>query len=146
MDNPSIKPASDFPLWGNPTRSSNSLLGLLLSDVATDIEVVARELSLRNEMLERLWRALDRIDCAQSVLEANRGMTRGEMDAGTVDTVSAEMELLAGRWPNDYQDWAVECCLLSNITGHATCTGQLAARPGLKSHRDETSFGPDFYA
>jgi hypothetical protein len=52
-----------------PKPHLGQLLELLLSDTATDVEVVTRELGLRNEMLERLRRALDRIDCAQRLLE-----------------------------------------------------------------------------
>ena len=48
------------------------LLEVLLSDAASDVDVVARELGLRDEMRERLRRALDRVGCAQGVLEAMR--------------------------------------------------------------------------
>jgi hypothetical protein len=57
---------------------SGLLLELLLSDATTDVEVVTRELGLRNEMLERLRRALDRLNCAQAVLET---MSAGSMGA-----------------------------------------------------------------
>lgn len=43
------------------------LLAILLSDVVTDIQVVTRELFLRDEMLERLFCALDRMNCAQEI-------------------------------------------------------------------------------
>jgi len=46
------------------------LLDLLLSDAANDVEVVSRELGLRAQMRGRLRTALDRIACAQSVLES----------------------------------------------------------------------------
>ncbi|GAB5098077.1 hypothetical protein YK56LOC_37930 [Caballeronia sp. HLA56] len=48
------------------------LLAVLVADVASDVEVVARELGLRDEMRERLRRALDRVGCAQAVLGAMR--------------------------------------------------------------------------
>jgi hypothetical protein len=56
------------------------LLELLLSDVATDVEVVTRELGLRNEMLERLRRALDRVACAQSLLASMSARSVGAND------------------------------------------------------------------
>ncbi|SAK93084.1 hypothetical protein AWB79_06906 [Caballeronia hypogeia] len=52
------------------TLGLNELLGILLADAATDVEVVARELGLRDEMRERLRRALDRVECAQRILGA----------------------------------------------------------------------------
>jgi hypothetical protein len=54
------------------------LLELLLSDAATDVEVVTRELDLINEMFERLRRALDRVACAQSLLASMRSGGRGD--------------------------------------------------------------------
>jgi hypothetical protein len=42
----------------------NELLGILLTEAATDVAVVARGLGLKHEMQERLRRALDRLDCA----------------------------------------------------------------------------------
>jgi hypothetical protein len=82
------------------------LLELLLSDTATDIEVVTRELGLRDEMLERLRRALDRLDCAQRLLETVRVERAGAKSdvAGLRDAV----ELLAREWPDDYPTGAVE--------------------------------------
>ncbi|CAG9232989.1 conserved hypothetical protein [Paraburkholderia caribensis] len=108
------------------------LLGLLLSDVATDVEVVTRELGLRNEMLERLRRALDRLICAQSVLEAvggrwaagtlERGGNEGLDDAGSHENGAAgrvrdAVKLLAEVWPQDYPDGAVEWMLLRQVSG-----------------------------
>jgi hypothetical protein len=43
---------------------------LLLPDAASDVELVSRELGLRDAMLERLPRALDRIVFARTVSEA----------------------------------------------------------------------------
>lgn len=55
---PDVSPAPSSPL------PSGSLLELLLSDAATDIEVVVRKLGLRDEMFERLRRTLDWHHCA----------------------------------------------------------------------------------
>jgi hypothetical protein len=70
MDKPSVY----IGAGGVPARSlplpSGALFDLLQSDVATDIEVVSRELGLSDVMLERRRRALDRLNCAQAVLEA----------------------------------------------------------------------------
>lgn len=59
------------------------LLDILLTDAAGDVEVVARELGLRVEMRERLRQALDRIGCAQSVLEAMATGCREHVTAGS---------------------------------------------------------------
>ncbi|EUC18392.1 hypothetical protein [Paraburkholderia hospita] len=112
MNNPSIKPASDVSPWANRTSPSNSLLELLLSDVATDVEVVTRELGLRNEMLERLRRALDRLDCAQAVLAAMSAGSVGASDDEWALRMRDAVELLAREWPEDYPAGVVEWLLL----------------------------------
>jgi len=92
---------SNFPLL--------MLLELLLSDAATDVKVVTRELGLRNEMLERLRRALDRIECAQGVLDALESRMRtGTVSAQDGLRVKAAMDLLASRWPQAHPVGAVE--------------------------------------
>lgn len=85
----------------------------MLSDTTNDVEVVAREFGLRDEMRERLRRALDRVACAQSVLES-----MGEDGATAVtDGATAELRireavrLLANEWPEDYPAGAVEWLL-----------------------------------
>jgi hypothetical protein len=83
------------------------LLELLLSDAATDVEVVTRELDLRDEMRERLRRALDRLACAQSLLEAFRAGSVGASDDEWALRVRDAVELLARRWPQDYPAGAV---------------------------------------
>jgi hypothetical protein len=65
------------------------LLGILLA-VASDVQEVAREFGLRDEMRERLRRALDRVGCAQVVLKAMReeranDEARGEDDSERPD-------------------------------------------------------------
>jgi len=97
------------------------LLELLLSDAATDIEVVTRELDLRDEMRERLRRALDRVACAQSVLETMRAESEGTKSEETRKCAEAgvrqmgiqtqmweAVRLLAKEWPEEYPAGAVE--------------------------------------
>ncbi|MDB5787481.1 hypothetical protein [Caballeronia mineralivorans] len=91
---------------------SGPLLELLLSDAATDVEVVTRELGLRDEMRERLRRALDRVACAQSVLEAIRAEEARTKTAGAL--MRDAMEMLAKEWPKDYPAGAVEWLLLES--------------------------------
>lgn len=78
-----------------PAIPSGLLLELLLSDAATDVEVVTRELGLRNEMLERLRRALDRLTCAQAVLAAMRAGTLGASDDVWALRMREAVDLLA---------------------------------------------------
>lgn len=109
------------------------LLEVLVTDVASDIEVVARDLGLRDEMRERLGRALDRAECARGVVEAMReagvrqpgrrpeevwaeGGGCGGQDESAADgyrahdaldameRVRGAVELLAGNWPQDYRE------------------------------------------
>jgi hypothetical protein len=83
-----------------PKPHLGQLLEHLLSDTATDVEVVTRELGLRDEMRERLRRTLDRIDCAQRVLDALESRMRtGTASALDGLRVKAAMDLLARRWP-----------------------------------------------
>lgn len=109
------------------------LLGILLADAAVDAEVVARELELSDATRERLRRSLDRIVCAQSVLEAMRellgperepagkcgsGQTNrdndGDHSLGTKARVRGAVELLAEGWSQDYPDGAVEWLLFES--------------------------------
>lgn len=92
------------------------LLDGLLSHAANDVKVVSRELGLRDQMRERLRRALDRMACAHSVLET---MTE-DGAAATADRPNAElrtreaMELLASEWPEKYPAGAVEWLLMES--------------------------------
>jgi hypothetical protein len=63
-------------------------------------------------MLERLRRALDRLACAQSLLEALRAESVGASDDETGMRMRETVELLARRWPEDYPAEAVEWLLL----------------------------------
>ncbi|BFG77826.1 hypothetical protein PTKU46_58590 [Paraburkholderia terrae] len=69
----------------------------MLSDAATDVEVVTRELGLRNEMLQRLRHALERVACAQAVLEAMRAQSAGTNsgETGMPMQMREAVELLA---------------------------------------------------
>jgi hypothetical protein len=81
------------------------LLELLLSDV----EVVARELGLRDEMLERLLCALDRLNCAQAILDARRKRLLGSnCNDEVLERMNEAVRVLAGNRPKDYPDGAVD--------------------------------------
>jgi hypothetical protein len=118
------------------------LVEILLTDVAADVQVVARELGLKDEMRERLRRALDRVECARGVLETvrenagseaawkelptergARGSANGEPqeDYENDNPIDAKerawgaMELLAEEWPQDYPEGAVEWLILEKM-------------------------------
>ncbi|SAL78843.1 hypothetical protein [Caballeronia telluris] len=99
------------------------LVEILLTDVAAEVEVVARELG-QDEGRERLRRALDRLGCARGVVEAMRE-GQGPVEANgeddherpgdcaehyrpVLERVRGALELLAEGWPQDYPDGAVE--------------------------------------
>ncbi|MFM0100872.1 hypothetical protein PQQ87_35120 [Paraburkholderia nemoris] len=48
------------------------LLAFVLTDSVTDIEVAARDVQISNAGFARLRRAMDRVVCAQSILETMR--------------------------------------------------------------------------
>ena len=100
----------------SPARAPRQwqLLDLLISDAANDVGVVARELGLRGEMCERLRRALDRIACAQSVLETVCTEALGAKKGGATAElrVREAVGLLAREWPEEYPAGAVEWLLL----------------------------------
>lgn len=119
------------------------LVEVLLTDAATDVELVAQELGLKDEMRERHRRALDRFGCARGVLGAvreiagsegawkelpterddARGFADGEPHGnyGNDYSIDAEerawgaMELLAEEWPQDHPQGAVEWRILEKI-------------------------------
>jgi hypothetical protein len=111
------------------------LVEVLLTDAAADFQVVARELGLKDEMRERLRRALDRVECARGVLETVREVSGSEeaweelpTERGARGSANGEpqedyendnpidakerawgaMELLAEEWPQDYPEGAIE--------------------------------------
>jgi hypothetical protein len=98
------------------TPRASELVTLLFADVATDVELVARELNLHDGMRERLQRALDRLNCAQAVLDAPES---SRLDMQDDHMARAEMlgavELLAERWPRDYPDDAVEGMVFEKV-------------------------------
>jgi hypothetical protein len=111
------KPRSLHPSSA-PTKLGH-LLDLLLADAMTDIEAVARELGLRDEMRERLRRSLDRLACAQAVAEAlSGGIARNAPDDSSCDEVNLmesilrAMITLATSWPQNYGADAVEWLVL----------------------------------
>lgn len=101
------------------TSNVCQLLDFLLADAMTDINVVARELHLRDEMRDRLRRSLSRLVCAQSVVEATcRELAvdahddGGRDEVGPMDGVQRAMDTLAREWPTDYGADAVEWLVL----------------------------------
>jgi hypothetical protein len=96
------------------------LLAILLPDVATDVEAAARDLEISDAGIERSWRAIDRLSCAQSVLKAIRASGSGMADVGVADELEAmrdALALLARRWPQDYPAGGVEWLLVESRVG-----------------------------
>jgi hypothetical protein len=118
------------------------LVEILLTDVATDIDAVARELGLKDEMRERFRRALDRVEFARGVLgtvrenagsegawkelpteRGARGSANGEPQGdyendnpiGGKRRAWSAMKLLAEEWPQDYPEGAVEWLILEKM-------------------------------
>jgi hypothetical protein len=119
MDKPSVDTVPGCAPASTLTKSCGPLLELLLSDAANDIEVVSRELGLREEMCERLRRAFDRIACAQSVLESigPDGAEAGKDGAAAEVRMRAAVVLLAREWPEDYPAGAVEWGIAQEVDG-----------------------------
>ncbi|NPT41007.1 hypothetical protein GNZ12_06675 [Paraburkholderia sp. 1N] len=110
------------------------LLNVCLTDAATDIEVASSELLIFDASFVRLRRALDRVACAQRLLETMRevgatGCSRERLraDGGNVGAervatgwtdVAGEMravvELLARESPDEYPAGAVEWMVVEN--------------------------------
>lgn len=105
------------------TNQFGHLLDLDLADAVPDIEVAARDMQISDSSFIRLHRAMDRVACAQTLLEsvseiagttadaAGTSLTgsEAERDLGTIATAMREaVELLAREWPEDYPDGAVE--------------------------------------
>jgi hypothetical protein len=86
------------------------LLSILLTDVANDVEVAARDAGVSDPSFVRLRRAMDRVGCAQSVLETMRAGSAGAECDETAKCAGVEVrmrmreavELLARGWPEDY--------------------------------------------
>jgi hypothetical protein len=89
------------------TQASIELLCLILDDAESHISVVARELRLSDASFRRLRRVLDRLNCAQSILEAmGAGASCGE--TGVPLRMRDALDLLAMGWLEDYPAGAVE--------------------------------------
>ncbi|MFP4895889.1 hypothetical protein [Paraburkholderia sp. EG304] len=93
-----------------------TLVGLLLADAVTDVEVVRRELGLGEQMVERLQRAVDRLGCAQTILDAMGGCRFGNSGGQLWEQVGKAVRLLAGNWPQEYPEGAVEWLLLHSAS------------------------------
>jgi hypothetical protein len=98
------------------------LLSILLADVVTDAEVAARDAGISDASFMRLRRAMDRLACAQTLVETVSeiaGKTAGvagtsptggeaERDLGAIAAAMREaVELLARGWPDEYAAGAV---------------------------------------
>jgi hypothetical protein len=89
-------------------------MGVLLADVAVDVELVSRELGLTDAMTERLRRALDRLDCVGGVLEAMGSGAGGYESVEVLDAARRAVGELAARWPQGYPAGAVEWVMLAD--------------------------------
>ncbi|SAK91617.1 hypothetical protein AWB78_04941 [Caballeronia calidae] len=104
------------------TSKVSQLLEFLIADAMTDIEVVAKELGLEDEMRDRLRRSLDELACAQTVVEAMRiGFAVDAPDDGSreevnpMESILRAMITLATRWPQNYGADAVEWLVLGEL-------------------------------
>lgn len=91
---------------------TKTLVGVLIADAVTDVEVVRRELGLSEEMVERLQRAMDRLDCAQAILDSEGRRRFGNNAGEHWEQVGDAVRLLAENWPQEYPEGAVEWLLL----------------------------------
>ncbi|MBB5503204.1 hypothetical protein HDG37_007443 [Paraburkholderia sp. MM5384-R2] len=98
----------------DPEACTKTLVGMLLADAVTDVEVVRRELGLREEMVERHQRAMDRLDCAQAILDSEGGSRLGNSVREYWGQTGDAVRLLAGNWPQEYPVGAVEWLLLDS--------------------------------
>ncbi|CAB3779158.1 hypothetical protein LMG28138_00813 [Pararobbsia alpina] len=110
------------------SRNFLELLGYILADGEGDIRTAARDFALSDASLVRLRRAMDRVACAQRLVETVRAVAGGGTGAPTAESsgdsqaedslrvisaaMRAEVELLAKGWPEDYPAGAVEWLLL----------------------------------
>ncbi|MGT2469280.1 hypothetical protein [Paraburkholderia terrae] len=84
------------------------LFDCILTDAVTDIEVAARDRGISDASFVRLRRAMDRVACAQSLVESMRAGSVGASDDETGMRMRDAVELLARGWPEDYPAGAVE--------------------------------------
>ncbi|EDZ98880.1 hypothetical protein BH160DRAFT_5799 [Burkholderia sp. H160] len=97
---------------GDSEAHARTLVGLLLADAVTDVEVVRRELGLSEQMVERLQRAVDKLGCAQTILEAMGGSRLANSGGEYWGQVADAVRWLAGNWPQEYPEGAVEWLLI----------------------------------
>jgi len=76
-------------------------------------------------MLERLQRALDGLDCAQAILDAERRCWLENSGGELWEQASEAVRVLAENWPQDYPEGAVEWLLV----GSAGCINQGCSEP-----------------
>jgi hypothetical protein len=93
---------------GDSEAHTRTLVGLLLADAVSDVDVVRRELSLSEAMVERLQRAVDRLHCAQAILDAAGRRRFGSSGSEVWEQLGEALQLLAESWPQDYPEGAVE--------------------------------------
>jgi hypothetical protein len=91
-------------------RKAVELLSLLLADVITDVEVAARGLGISDAGFVRLRRALDRVSCAQTIMQSIDAEGAGTKNGDAV--MRDALELLAREWREDYPAGAVGWLLL----------------------------------
>lgn len=91
-------------------RRAVELLSVLLTDVTNELGVAARDAGISDASFVRLRRALDRMACAQSVLESMRtdGTAAGIDCSAAGLRMSEAVGLLAKEWPEEYPAGAVE--------------------------------------
>jgi hypothetical protein len=108
------------------TRALLELLGVLLADVETDVNVASRDRGISDSSRVRLRRALDRVTSAQTLLEASTEIGCKEGAGGAA--MRAAVEFLASGWPVDYPAGAVEWLLLDRAKiGEEQLCGNLQA-------------------
>lgn len=108
------------------------LLHCFLTNAVTDIEVASRDLQISDTSFVRLRRAMDRVACAQTVLETMRSGSGG-VNAGDAGMRMREpVELLEREWPEDYPAGAMEWLILhSPVTQPADASAEERG-PGAK--------------
>jgi hypothetical protein len=105
---------TELSIHSRAAGRTQELIRLLLADAAVDVELVSRELGLTDAMRERLLRALDRLECIGSVLEATRSRAGGYESAEVLDATRCAVGELAARWPQGYPAGAVEWVMLAD--------------------------------
>lgn len=95
-------------MTGGPPADLEERTKTLVDGLITDVEVVRRELSLSEAMVERLQRAVDRLHCAQAIQDAEGRRRFGNSDGERWEQVGDAVRLLAESWPQGHPGGAVE--------------------------------------